>query len=93
LGCGTSARSATEPTHRYQIGLPIVLPPRASQTHAIKTMTDGGSNLPIEIGVTATPPQPVTPPITAPDGCFPKPQAAPAVTPPPGPSPEPEPTP
>lgn len=72
LGCGTSARSATAPPNRYQIGLPVLLAPHATQTHLIQTMTDGGSNLPIEVGVTATPPQPTTPPISAPDGCFPK---------------------
>jgi hypothetical protein len=43
----------------------------------VQTMTDGGSFYPAEIGVTATPPQPIAPPITAPDGCFPKPQASP----------------
>ena len=73
LGCATSARSATEVPHRYQIGPPIILPAHAAQTHTLRTMTDGGSNLPIEVGVTATAPQAATPPISAPDGCFPKP--------------------
>ncbi len=42
----------------------------------VQTMTDGGSFYPVQIGVTATPPQPSAPPIGAPDGCFPKAQAA-----------------
>lgn len=46
----------------------------------VQTMTDGGSFYPAQIGVSATPPQPTAPPISAPDGCFPKPQA-PAATP------------
>ncbi|MBV9233621.1 MAG: hypothetical protein JO030_06220 [Candidatus Eremiobacteraeota bacterium] len=40
------------------------------------TTSDGGSFYPAEIGITTTPPQPHAPPISAPDGCFPKPQAA-----------------
>jgi hypothetical protein len=35
-------------------------------------MTDGGSNYPLEIGVSSTPPLASTPAITAADGCFPK---------------------
>jgi hypothetical protein len=35
-------------------------------------MTDGGSFYPLEVGLSGTPPQPVTPPVSAPDGCFPK---------------------
>ncbi len=42
----------------------------------VQTMTDGGSFYPVQIGLTATPPQPNAPPITAPDGCFPKPDAS-----------------
>ena len=38
----------------------------------VQTMTDGGSFYPVRLGVTATAPQPTAPPITAPDGCFPK---------------------
>ena len=41
----------------------------------LQTMTDGGSFYPIRLGVTATAPVPSAPPVTAPDGCFPKPQA------------------
>ena len=55
----------------YQIAA-LTLPP--GQTHAaLETMTDGGSFYPVEVGVTATPPAPTAPPISAPDGCFPKP--------------------
>jgi hypothetical protein len=47
-------------------------------THVtVQTMTDGGSFYPAEIGVSATPPHPTAPPINAPDGCFPKPEASP----------------
>ncbi len=65
LGC------ARLPNH-YQIGPPIVLPPSQTTQIQIQTMTDGGSSYPIEVGITATPPQPTTPPMYAPDGCFPK---------------------
>jgi hypothetical protein len=41
-------------------------------------MTNGGSFYPAQVGVTGTPPQPNAPPINAPDGCFPKPEASPA---------------
>ncbi|MDQ2680731.1 MAG: hypothetical protein M3Y21_06900, partial [Candidatus Eremiobacteraeota bacterium] len=58
--------------NHYQIGAPFQLAPGANQSTTILTMTDGGSNYPLEIGVTTTPPQPTTPPISAPDGCFPK---------------------
>jgi len=44
----------------------------------VLTMTDGGSNYPLEIGVTTTPPLPTTPAINAADGCFPKPGGPPA---------------
>lgn len=62
--------------NRYQIGEPISAPPGTSHV-AVQTMTDGGSNYPLELGVTATPPQPATPPMTAPDGCFPSASATP----------------
>lgn len=39
----------------------------------VQTMTDGGSNYPLEIGITATPPSPLPASISGPDGCFPKP--------------------
>jgi len=58
-------------TQRYQIST-YALAPGATVPLTVATMTDGGSNYPIEIGVSATPPLPVTPPIDAPDGCFPK---------------------
>jgi len=41
----------------------------------VQTMTDGGSNYPLEVGMTATPPVASAPPISGPDGCFPKPGA------------------
>ena len=53
------------------------LPPGQSTRVTVQTMTDGGSFYPAQIGVTATPPQPTAPPINAPDGCFPKPEASP----------------
>lgn len=62
---------------RYQIGDPIVVQAGSKLSLPVQTMTDGGSNYPLEVGLTATPPQPAVPPITAPDGCFPKPQATP----------------
>jgi hypothetical protein len=80
---------------RYQIGTPIALPAGKSQI-VVQTMTDGGSNYPLELGLTATPPTPSPPPIGSPEGCFPKPQAAPTPMTSPGPatvpSPVPEPT-
>jgi len=44
-----------------------------TERHVVTTMTDGGSNYPLEVGLTTSPPQPATPPISAPNGCFPKP--------------------
>jgi hypothetical protein len=58
---------------KYQITT-FDLPPGQS-THVVQTMTDGGSFYPVRLGVTATAPEPSAPPINAPDGCFPKPQA------------------
>lgn len=75
-------------SNRYQIGDPVTLAPHATMHLPVQTMTDGGSNYPLEVGLTATPPLPTAPPIAAPDGCFPKPQAAPSAP----PSPQPEPT-
>jgi hypothetical protein len=72
---------------RYQIGDPIQAPPGSSAVQ-VQTMTDGGSFYPIEVGLTATPPSPSPPPISAPNGCFPKPQTPPQ----PSSSPQPEPT-
>jgi hypothetical protein len=87
-------------SERYQIGEAFALQPGAKYQVTVQTMTDGGSNYPLEVGMTATPPLPATPAITAPDGCFPKPQTAPAPaaspgstgTPAPGAIPAPEPT-
>jgi hypothetical protein len=65
----------------YQIAA-IPLAAGATQQVRLDTMTDGGSFYPVEIGVTGTPPQPGAPPISGPDGCFPKPgYTAPAVLP------------
>ncbi len=72
IGCATSAKSATAPPHRYLIRA-FSLAPHASETHVIRTMTDGGSNFPLIIGVSPVAPEPTAPPISAPDGCFPKP--------------------
>lgn len=58
---------------RYQIGSPYTLAPHQITRVMLQTMSDGGSNYPLEIGITATPPNPTTPSINAPDGCFPKP--------------------
>lgn len=63
----------------------------AQQTSTVVTMTDGGSSYPLEIGLTATPPQPTTPPVSDPDGCFPK--ATPSPSPSPLPMPSESPTP
>ncbi len=80
LGCARVAQ-------RYQIGAPIGLAAGAVSQLVVQTMTDGGSNYPLEIGVTATPPLPTTPSMFAANGCFPK-----ATAPAPSPSPVPEPT-
>ncbi|HVA26591.1 MAG TPA: hypothetical protein VNF68_00315, partial [Candidatus Baltobacteraceae bacterium] len=56
----------------YEISA-FVLAPGGRYQSTVTTMTDGGSNYPLEIGITATPPQPSAPPISSPDGCFPKP--------------------
>ncbi len=58
----------------YQVASFQLAPGQTYRT-VVRTMTDGASFYPAQIGVTATPPQPAAPPITAPDGCFPKPQA------------------
>ena len=78
--------------NRYQIGQPFAANPGNSRL-VVQTMTDGGSNYPLEVGLTATPPLPTTPPMSAPDGCFPKAQATPAPSPVASPQPPvPEPT-
>jgi hypothetical protein len=64
------------------------LDPHASATMHVLTMPDGGSNYPVELGVTTVAPLASTPPLSAADGCFPKPggapNSAPAGTPSPG---------
>lgn len=72
--------------------------PQSTTSLDVLTMTDGGSNYPLEVGVTATPPLSAAPPIDAPDGCFPKPstsqpqaQASPAGELPPAPESSPAP--
>jgi hypothetical protein len=60
---------------RYLIAS-YALQPHATGAFDVLTMTDGGSNAPLEIGVTGVPPLPAAPPIGAPEGCFPKPGAA-----------------
>jgi hypothetical protein len=54
----------------YQVTAFDLLPGRTYHT-VVQTMVNGGSFLPIEVGVTATPPV-SAPPTDAPDGCFPK---------------------
>lgn len=78
-------------SERYQIGDPIVVQPHAKLQVPVQTMTDGGSNYPLEVGLSAAVPLPTVPPISAPDGCFPKtaPTPQPTVA---SPSPQPEPT-
>lgn len=76
---------------RYKIGDPVVVQPNAKLMLPVQTMTDGGSSYPLEVGITATPPQPSVPPISAPDGCFPKPQGQASPV-PASPTPQPEPT-
>ena len=79
--------SCARASERYQVGSAISAPPGAT-TIQLQTMTDGGSFYPLEVGLTATPPSPAPPPISAPNGCFPKPEASPLPT----ASPAPEPT-
>ena len=57
---------------RYQIASYQIAPRSTMELHVL-TMPDGGSNYPLELGMTTTPPQPSVPPISAPNGCFPKP--------------------
>jgi len=64
---------------RYLIA-PYQLEPHATGTLNVLTMTDGGSNYPLEIGVSTNAPLAAAPAISAQDGCFPKPGSAPAAT-------------
>lgn len=59
-------------SERYQVGDPFTVQPRSNARLSVVTMTDGGSNYPLEIGVTAQPPIPATPPMSSAEGCFPK---------------------
>jgi hypothetical protein len=52
------------------------LAPGQTQRTTVRTMTDGGSFYPVQVGLTGTPPQATAPPISSPDGCFPKPEAS-----------------
>ncbi len=65
---------------RYQIAA-FVLAPGGRYHMNVLTMTDGSSNYPIEVGLSTTAPEPSAPPISAPDGCFPKPQTSPSPAP------------
>ncbi len=76
----------------YQVAA-YTLSARETRVAQLSTMTDGGSNYPVEIGATVTAPQATAPPISSPDGCFPKPLEAPAPAgPPASPTPSPVPT-
>jgi hypothetical protein len=77
---------------RYQIGPPVHVPQGQSRV-TVQTMTDGGSNYPLEVGITTSSPVSTPPPMNAPDGCFPKPSASPPSSPAPGSSPRPVPEP
>lgn len=78
---------------RYEIAA-LALDPGQNLTSTVLTMTDGGSSYPLEIGASTTVPLPTTPPITAPEGCFPKAGAASPPSPPVAPaSPVPSPLP
>lgn len=65
VGC---VRDSSE---RYGIAA-FELAPGSRYQLQVDTMTDGSSSYPLEVGLTATPPLPGAPPISAPDGCFPK---------------------
>lgn len=65
---------------RYQVGDAFTVAAHAKVLLPVLTMTDGGSNYPLELGITAAAPQPTVPPISAPDGCFPKPEPTPTTS-------------
>ena len=60
---------------RYQVTAFDLTPGQTSHA-VVQTMTDGGSFYPVRLGLSTTAPLPMAPPITAPDGCFPKAQPA-----------------
>jgi hypothetical protein len=62
---------------RYQVTAFDLTPGQTSHA-VVQTMTDGGSFYPVRLGLSTTAPLPAAPPITAPDGCFPKAQPAPS---------------
>jgi hypothetical protein len=76
---------------RYQV-MAYTMPPQQQAASTVITMTEGGSNYPIEIGMTSTAPLPAVPPQSAPDGCFPKPSPSPSPLPSETPSVEPSPS-
>jgi hypothetical protein len=57
---------------RYRIAS-YTLAPNETRTIEVLTMTDGGSSYPLTVGLTSGPVVATPPPISAPDGCFPKP--------------------
>jgi hypothetical protein len=61
--------------HHYLIAS-YTLGPHAIGRIELRTMTDGGSNYPLEIGLTTIAPLSAAPPIFSADGCFPKPGGA-----------------
>lgn len=58
--------------HAYLIA-PLTLAAGQRRTITLVTMTDGASSYPLEVGLTATPPETSVPPIFSAEGCFPKP--------------------
>lgn len=71
LGCVR----AQNPMVRYLLRA-YTVPARGSLQSRVLTMSEGGSNYPITIGVSEEAPEPAAPPISAPNGCFPKPRQA-----------------
>jgi hypothetical protein len=73
----TIETSCARLSQAYAIAAPgqsggYLLAPGQTYRLNVQTMTDGGSNYPLEIGITATPPSPLPASISGPDGCFPK---------------------
>ncbi|MGH7659573.1 MAG: hypothetical protein ACRENA_01475, partial [Vulcanimicrobiaceae bacterium] len=65
---------------RYEI-VHYEVAPHAQIASTVVTMTDGGSSYPLEVGLTQTAPNPFTPPMDSPEGCFPKSTPTPIPTP------------